>query len=122
MATLNATLTLTSTSTSTAALNLSTAKTLTVDVDLVNTGRISVATGTDTEVLGRAITDNKYVYLKNLDPTNFITVKDDDAAGVNEFMELKPGEFAFFVVKGGIGLNLEADTAACVVEYGFWNE
>jgi len=122
MATLNATLTLTSTSTSTAALNLNTSKTLTVDVDLVNTGRISVATGSDTAILNRTVTDNKYVYLKNLDPTNFITVKDDDATGVNDFMELKAGEFAFFVVKGGIGLNLEADTAACVVEYGFWND
>ena len=122
MATLNATLTLTSTSTSSSSLNLNVAKVLTVDVDLVNTGRISVATGSNTEIISRTVTGNKYVYLKNLDTTNFITVKDDDAASPNEFMELKAGEFAFFVVKGGIGLNIEADTAACVVEYGFWNE
>jgi len=122
MATLNATLTLTSTSTSSAALNLNVAKVLTVDVDLVNTGRISVATGGNTEIISRTVTGNKYVYLKNLDPTNFITIKDDDAASPNDFMELKAGEFAFFVVKGGIGLTIEADTAACVVEYGFWNE
>jgi hypothetical protein len=122
MATLNATLTLTSTSTSTAALNLNTSKTLTVNVDLVNTGRVSVGTSGNTTLVANTITDNKYVYLKNLDPTNFITVKDDNVVSVNDFMELRAGEFAFFVVKGGIGLNVEADTAACVVEYGFWNE
>jgi len=121
MATLNATLNLTSTSTSSSALNINVTKTLTVNVDLVNTGRISVVTGSDTQLIDRTITDNKYVYLKNLDPTNFITVKDDDVTP-NHFMEIKAGEFAFFVVKGGIGLNLEADTAACIVEYGFWNE
>lgn len=122
MATLNATLTLTSTSTSSSALNLNASKNITVDVDLVNTGRISVPTGSDTTILSRTVTDNKYVYLKNLDPVNFITVKDDNLVSPNDFMELKAGEFAFFVVKGTIGLNLEADTAACVVEYGFWNE
>jgi hypothetical protein len=122
MATLNATLTLASTSTSTNTLNLNVSKALTVNVDLVNTGRISIATGSDTEIISRTITGNKYVYLKNLDSANFITVKDDNATAFNDFMELQAGEFAFFVVKGGIGLNIEADTAAVVVEYGFWNE
>jgi hypothetical protein len=122
MATLNATLVLTSTTTSSASLNLNVSKVLTVDVDLVNTGRISCPTVTNTTLIPNTVTDNKYVYLKNLDPVNFITVKDDDPIAIGDFMELKAGEFAFFVVKGGIGLNIESDTAPCIVEYGFWNE
>ena len=35
----------------------------------------------------------------------------------HDHMDLSPGEFAFFPVKGTVGLELTAAGAACVVEY-----
>ena len=47
------------------------------------------------------------------------TLKADDATAI---IDLGPEEFAFFPVKGGVGLEATADTAACVLEYGYWTK
>ena len=76
----------------------------------------SNAIGSNTSADNTSIT---YVYLKNLDTTNIITVKTD--AGV-AFLDLGPREFVFLPVKGAVGLEVQANVAACVLEYGYWTK
>jgi hypothetical protein len=53
-----------------------------------------------------------FVYLKNLDPTNFILV----GAKTTEYhIQLMPNDFAFF--KTSDSIFAKADTAACDMEY-----
>jgi subtilase family serine protease len=120
MATLTPTLTLTSTDASSDSLSVTVTDSLTVGAPSVNVARQSVATSGQFNILTAA--DNTgitYVYVKNTDTTNVVTLKDDSA---NNFLDLSPGEFAFFPVKGGIGLEATANTAACVLEYAFWTK
>ena len=41
-------------------------------------------------------------------------------AVLNRIMTLKPGEFAFFPINDGAGLEARADTASCIIEYAYW--
>lgn len=117
MATLTPTLTLTSTDATSDELNITITDSLTTTNPAVNTAKISVATSA-TNILATTDTSDAYVYLRNTDSTNFVTVYTDAAVA---FGELLPGEFAFFPLKGAVGLELIADTAACIVEYGYWS-
>ena len=60
--------------------------------------------------------DNTNITARNVDD---ITIKADDGTSV---MDLGPEEFAFFPVKGGVGLEATANTSACVLEYGYWTK
>lgn len=120
MATLTGKLTLTSNNATSDALNLSVSKTLVVGEPIVALSRQSIATSGQFNILTAADnTDITYVFVKNTDSTNIITLKDDSA---NNFLDLGPGEFAFFPVKGGIGLEATANTAACILEYAHWTK
>ncbi len=120
MATLTTALTITSTDNTTDVLQLSVTDSLTTGNPSAQIARTSVATAGQFNVLTAG--DNTgitYVYLKNMDATNIIVIKIDDAT---TFMDLGPGEFAFLPVKGGVGLEATADTDACILEYGYWTK
>lgn len=118
MATLTAILKLTSTDATTDSLSLSVSDSLSIVAPLSGPSRSSIGTASATNILtSGGNTDKTYVYAKNLDITNFIELKDDSG---NVLIELGPGEFCFFPVQGGAGLEAQADTAACEMEYGFW--
>ena len=120
MATLTPTLTLTSKDATSAPLSITVTDTLTVDVPVVNTSEVLVLhTGATNILTSAANTDITYVYLKNGDTTNIITVKADDATSI---MDLGPLEFAFFPVKGAVGLEVQANVASCRLEYGYWTK
>ena len=119
MATLTSTLALESADVSSDPLSISQAKGLTVTNPSVDIARQSVATTGQFNIITTANTSVTYVYLKNIDNTNIITIKDD--AG-NSHMDLGPGEWAFFPVKGAVGLEATANSAPCVLEYGFWTK
>ena len=120
MATLTPTLTLTSTDASSDSLSVTVTGSLSVEAPSVNVARQSVATSGQFNILTTAgNTGITYVYVKNTDGSNVITLKDDSG---NNFLDLSPSEFAFFPVKGGIGLEATANTAACVLEYAFWTK
>jgi hypothetical protein len=55
-----------------------------------------------------------WLYLKNLDATNFITIL--NAASGNALVKLKPGEVAMFRLAAAAPAAL-ADTAICDLEY-----
>tara|TARA_R100000951_G_scaffold35022_1_gene29694 strand:+ start:582 stop:947 length:366 start_codon:yes stop_codon:yes gene_type:complete len=60
-----------------------------------------------------------YLYMRNMDSTNFVVVKTDAAV---ELMVLAPNEFAFLPVQAATGIEVTADTAECVIEYGYWTK
>ena len=80
MATLTPTLTLTSTDASSDSLALSVTDSLTVGNPAVSVARQEVSTSGQFNILTAAAnTGISYVYVKNIDSTNIITLKDDSA-------------------------------------------
>ncbi len=89
---------------------------VTYDDSSVRTNSQSVPSGSATQIIPAvgASTDWVYLYIKNTDTTNFINLKTD--AGT-VFGKLLPGEFNLISVAVVAGIELQADTAACVIEY-----
>jgi hypothetical protein len=117
MATLTPTLTLSSSDATGDSLSLSVTDTLTTTIPAINTAQISIGTASATNILTTAQAAHTYVYLKNMDDTNYVSVKID--AGT-VFGRLRAGEFMFFPLELSLGLELQANTGSCVVEYGYW--
>ena len=117
MATLTPTLTLSSSDATGDSLSLSVTDTLTTTIPAINTAQVSIAAGAATEILTTSQATHTYVYLKNTDDTNYVSVK--TAAG-NVYARLKAGEFMFLPVELSIGIEVQANTASCIVEYGYW--
>ena len=119
MATLTATLALTSTDATSESLGLTVTDALSTTNPAISVARQSVATTGQFDILTTSKADITYVYVKNIDTTNIITLKTDGGVA---HMDLGPGEFAFFPVKGAVGLEATANTAPCVLEYGYWTK
>lgn len=119
MATLTPTLTLTSTDASSDALSITVTDTLTIGAPSVGLSRASILHTAPTNILTTEDLAISYVYLKNLDITNIISVKTDGAVS---FLDLSPGEFAFMPVKGAVGLEVQANAATCILEYAYWSK
>jgi hypothetical protein len=101
------------------AVNLSVDDTLVVEVPFSGVSRVSIGTSiqdisTDLKTTQAEIT---FVYLKNIDTNNVITVA---TGGDVLFADLNPGEFMFFPLKGTVGLKAKANTAPCELEYAYF--
>jgi hypothetical protein len=68
--------------------------------------------GTSEEVInfGDVVTEG-YLYLKNLDDTNYVTYGPEDTGAMVVFGKLKPGEFAWLRVAPTVVMRAQADTA-----------
>ena len=120
MATLSVNLIASSTDATADVLGLNITDSLTVVPPMSSIARVSISQSSATNILTSGTnTVDTYVYLRNTDATNFVEVKTDAAAVL---IKLAAGEFAFFPVKGAVGLEIQADTAACIVEYGYWTK
>ena len=120
MATLKPTLTLTSTDATSDALNFTVTDSLTVGAPNTSLARLSILHSGATQLYADAGSDGTvYFFLHNTSTANFIRLKTD--AG-NNFGILNPGEFAFIGVDKNEGLEVQADTAACVLEYAYWTK
>jgi hypothetical protein len=119
MATLSTTLTFSSSDATSDTLKVTNTDSLTIGEPAVNIARASIETASATNIITTSNTAITYVYIKNTDSTNFVTVKID--AGT-DFAILSAGEFMLIPMKGGVGLEVQADTAACIVEYGYWTK
>ena len=119
MATLTAKLTLTSSNATSDTLNLTVTDTLTTGNPAISTSRSDILHTGATNILTTSSSSITYVYLKNLDSTNLIVVKTD---GGTAFADLGPEEFMFLPLKGAVGLEVQADTATCSLEYGYWTK
>jgi hypothetical protein len=81
--------------------------------------RITITTSDNQELVDEATSGVKYFYAKNIDTTNFVILQ--TTASV-QYARLGPGEFAFFPINDGAGLEARADTASCVLEYAYWTK
>ena len=97
MATITPTLTITSTDATSETLNLEVTDSLTVTVPAIGISRQTITTA-----------DNS---------TNFVILQ---TTGSVQYARLSPGEFCFFPVNDGNGLEARADTASCILEYAYW--
>lgn len=86
---------------------------VTVSGNVTQYGVQTIGTSDETIPLGDIGTIG-YVYLKNLDVTNFTTAGTD---GSNYQIKLKAGETALFRLNGA-ALHMKSNTAGCKVEYG----
>lgn len=75
---------------------------------------VSVGTSEEDLTLGD-IGTNGYVYLKNLDGTNYVKYGPKSAGSLVDFGKLKPGESAIFRLMTGVTWRWVANTAACKV-------
>ena len=121
MATLTPTLTLASTDISSDTLSVSLTDSLTIESPSVSLSRIDVLhTGSGTEIITAAASNpHTYFYAKNMDDTNYVICR---TAGGNEWGRLAPGEFMFMAVAATVGFEFLAQTATCIVEYGYWTK
>lgn len=86
---------------------------------VIHSGTYSVLHTGHTEVVATSISATVYVYVKNLDSSNYVAM--DTGAGAG-FGILYPGDFAYFAVQTTKGLKLQANTATCLVEYGIFTK
>ena len=119
MATLKPTLTLISSDATSDALSITVTDTLTITTPSVGLSRATITTADNQELVDEAISGVFYFYAKNLDATNFIILQ---TTGSAQYARLSPGEFCFFPVNDGNGLEARADTASCNIEYGYWKK
>tara|TARA_R100001594_G_scaffold65080_1_gene99352 strand:- start:154 stop:516 length:363 start_codon:yes stop_codon:yes gene_type:complete len=119
MATLTPTLKLTSTDATSETLSLSVTDTLTVTSPAIGISRVTITTADNQELVDEAVSGIRYFYAKNIDTTNFVVLQ--TTASV-QYARLSPGEFAFFPINDGAGLEARADTASCVLEYAYWTK
>jgi hypothetical protein len=117
MATLNATLTLSSTDALSDVLSFTVTDELTVTAPTQGLSRQTITTADNQELVDEAVSGVKYFYAKNLDSTNFVILQ--TTASV-QYARLSPGEFAFFPINDGAGLEARADTASCILEFAFF--
>ena len=120
MATLTPSLTLTSTDATSDSLSFTVTDSLTVAA-AGNRGlsRETITTSDNQELVDEGTSGIYYFYAKNTDSTNFVILQ--TTASV-QYARLSPGEFCFFPVNDGNGLEARADTASCVLEYAYWKK
>ena len=121
MATLAPTLKLYSTDVSSDTLDFTVTDSLTVDAAGPSQGlsRVTITTADDQELVDEGTAGVYYFYAKNTDASNFVILQ--TTASV-QYARLSPGEFCFFPVNDGNGLEARADTASCVLEYAYWKK
>ena len=121
MATLTPTLTLLSSDDTSDALNMTVTDSLTIAAAGPNQGisRKTITTSDNQELVDEGTSGVYYFYAKNTDVTNFVILQ--TTASV-QYARLSPGEFCFFPVNDGNGLEARADTASCILEYAYWKK
>ena len=119
MATLKPTLSLSSTDATSDALSFSVTDSLTVTDPSVGLSRKTITTADNQEIVDEGTAGAFYFYAKNTDASNFVVLQ--TTASV-QYARLSPGEFCFFPVNDGNGLEARADTASCILEYAYWKK
>ena len=115
--TLNANMSMTATSATGYSQSQSGSYTLNITgVDQIETGRKDVTHDGDVTIMA-APGHGRFVYIKNLDDTNFVKIYDGASSAGDYIGILKPGEFLMTVIRGTGTTVARADTATVTVEY-----
>ena len=111
------TLTIKDTTTFSEEINFSVTDSLTTGTPSQGLTKVTITTADNQELVDEATSGVFYFYAKNTDSTNFVILQ---TTGSVQYARLSPGEFCFFPVNDGNGLEARADTASCVLEYAYW--
>lgn len=86
-------------------------------------GIMSVSTAGDGDALSLGdLTTPGWLYLRNLDETNFVVWGPDSGGSLIEIGRLDPGEDAWFRLHPSATLRLAADTDTALVQYELFND
>ena len=119
MATLTPTLTLSSTDAFSDVVNFSVTDSLTTGTPSQGLTKATITTADNQELVDDAESGVFYFYAKNTDNTNFVILQ---TTASQQYARLSPGEFCFFPINDGNGLEARADTASIVLEYAYWKK
>ena len=100
-------------------INFSVTDSLTTGTPSQGLTKATITTADNQELVDEATSGVFYFYAKNTDSTNFVVLQ--TTASV-QYARLSPGEFCFFPINDGAGLEARADTANCVLEYAYWKK
>jgi hypothetical protein len=79
----------------------------------------TITTSDDQELVDEAVSGVFYFFARNKDASNFVILQ--TTASV-QYARLGPGEFCFFPINDGAGLEARADTASIELEYAYWKK
>ena len=85
-------------------------------VDQIATGRIDVAHDSDSTVMD-APGHGRFIYVRNLDDTNFVKIYDGASSAADLIGILEPGHFLMTIIRGTGTTVAVADTATVTIEY-----
>ena len=119
MATLNVTLTMSSSDATSDNLSVTAVDSLTIGAPIQGISQVTITTADNQELVDNGTSGVFYFYAKNTDSTNFVILQ---TTASEQYARLSPGEFCFFPVNDGNGLEARADTASCVLEYAYWKK
>jgi len=85
-------------------------------VDQIETGRIDVAHDGDSTVMA-APGHGRFIYVKNIDDTNFVKIYDGASSAADLIGILEPGQFLMTIIRGTGTTVARADTATVTIEY-----
>ena len=119
MATLTPTLTLKSTDAFSDVLNFTVTDSLTITSPSQGLTTQTITTADNQELVDDAVSGVFYFFARNTDSTNFVILQ---TTASEQYARLSPGEFCFFPVNDGNGLEARADTASIELEYAFFKK
>jgi len=93
---------------------------VTQSVAKVDGPTVSVTTS-EADVSFPSISTNGYLWMRNIDDTNFVKYGPKSGGSMIEFGRLYPGEIAVYRLATGVTLRMIADTATCKVQFKHWN-
>jgi len=100
-------------------INFSVTDSLTTGTPSQGLTKATITTADNQELVDEATSGVFYFYAKNTDSTNFVILQ---TTASQQYARLSPGEFCFFPINDGNGLEARADTASCVLEYAYWKK
>tara|TARA_R100000742_G_C4245558_1_gene64556 strand:+ start:48 stop:407 length:360 start_codon:yes stop_codon:yes gene_type:complete len=111
------TLTITDSTTFSDIINFTVTDSLTTGTPSQSLTKATITTADNQELVDEATSGVFYFFAKNHDTTNFVILQ---TTGSVQYARLSPGEWCFFPINDGAGLEARADTASCVLEYAYW--
>ena len=113
------TLTIKDTTTFSDEISFSITDSLSVEAPAQGLTLATITTSDDQELVDEAVSGVFYFFARNKDASNFVILQ--TTASV-QYARLGPGEFCFFPINDGAGLEARADTASIELEYAYWKK
>tara|TARA_R110000765_G_scaffold7377_2_gene24093 strand:- start:213 stop:572 length:360 start_codon:yes stop_codon:yes gene_type:complete len=111
------TLTIKDTTTFSDEINFSVTDSLTTGTPSQGLTKVTITTADNQELVDNGVSGVFYFYAKNHDANNFVILQ---TTASEQYARLSPGEFCFFPINDGNGLEARADTASIILEYAYW--